>query len=310
MHTQPAHLPRKKALIPRREIPLHLMLLPGVILLFVFHYIPLGGLVIAFQRFVPAKGLFGNQQWVGLGNFRYVFALPNTINVLKNTIIIALIKMILGMLPPIIVALLLNELESIRFKRTVQTIVYFPHFLSWIVFGGIIIDILSPSNGLVNQFLGWFGIDPIYFVGDKRWFRFTVIFTDIWKGFGYGTVVYMASLAGIDPTQYEVASIDGANRWQQMVHITLPGLRMIIVLMMVLSLGNVLNAGFDQIVNLYSPAVYETGDVIDTMVYRMGLQNAQYGPSAAIGLFKSLVSLVFVSTSYIIAYKGFNYSLF
>jgi putative aldouronate transport system permease protein len=298
----------KRRLISRRELPLHLMLLPGVILVFIFKYVPLGGLVIAFQKFMPARGLFGDQKWVGLDNFRYVFALPNTMNVLKNTFIIAFFKMVLGMVVPIVVALMLNELDSRRLKRSIQTVVYFPHFLSWIVFGGIMIDMLSPSTGIVNQLLG--GIGPIYFLGDKSWFRFTVIFTDVWKGFGYGTVVYMASLTGIDPTLYEVSAIDGAGRWKQMLHITLPGLRMIIVLMMVLSLGNVLNAGFDQVFNLYSPAVYETGDIIDTMVYRMGLLNAQYGPSTAVGLFKSLVSLVFISASYFIAYKFFDYSLF
>lgn len=291
----------------RRQLPLHLMLLPGVILVFIFSYIPLGGLIIAFQKFYPAKGLFGAQQWLGLGNFEYIFSMPNTLNVLRNTVVIAVSKILLSLLIPITVALLLNEISSSLFKRTVQTIIYFPHFLSWIVFATILTDILSPSDGIVNKALNAFGIESIYFLGDNQYFQGTIIMTDIWKSFGYGTVVYMASITGIDPTLYEAASIDGANRWQQTLHVTLPGMKMIIVLMMVLSLGNVLNAGFDQVYNLYSPIVYETGDIIDTMVYRLGLQSAQYGPATAVGLFKSVISLILISASYGIAYKCFNY---
>ena len=294
----------------RRQLPLHLMLLPGVILVFIFSYIPLGGLIIAFQKFYPAKGLFGAQQWLGLGNFAYIFSMPNTLNVLRNTVVIAVSKILLSLLIPITVALLLNEISSSLFKRTVQTIIYFPHFLSWIVFATILTDILSPSDGIVNKALNAFGIESIYFLGDNQYFQGTIIMTDIWKSFGYGTVVYMASITGIDPTLYEAASIDGANRWQQTLHVTLPGMKMIIVLMMVLSLGNVLNAGFDQVYNLYSPIVYETGDIIDTMVYRLGLQSAQYGPATAVGLFKSVISLILISASYGIAYKCFNYQLF
>ena len=292
------------------ELPLHLMLIPGILIIFIFHYIPLGGLVIAFQRFVPAKGLFGNQKWVGLQNFEYIFSMPNTINVLTNTVVIAGAKIVLNLIIPITVALMLNELRSSKLKRTVQTVIYFPHFLSWIIFGYIIMDLLSPQNGIVNRLLSALGTDPIFFLGDNRYFRQTIIWTDIWKNFGYGTVVYMATITSIDPTLYEAAAIDGANRWQQTRHVTLPGMRMIIVLMMVLSLGNVLNAGFDQIYNMYSPIVYQTGDIIDTMVYRLGMENAKYSPAAAVGIFKSVVSMVFISTSYYVADRVFDYRLF
>lgn len=292
------------------ELPLHLMLIPGILIIFIFHYIPLGGLVIAFQRFVPAKGLFGNQKWVGLQNFEYIFSMPNTINVLTNTVVIAGAKIVLNLIIPITVALMLNELRSSKLKRTVQTVIYFPHFLSWIIFGSIIMDLLSPQNGIVNRLLSALGTDPIFFLGDNRYFRQTIIWTDIWKNFGYGTVVYMATITSIDPTLYEAAAIDGANRWQQTRHVTLPGMRMIIVLMMVLSLGNVLNAGFDQIYNMYSPIVYQTGDIIDTMVYRLGMENAKYSPAAAVGIFKSVVSMVFISTSYYVADRVFDYRLF
>ena len=286
------------------------MLIPGILIIFIFHYVPLGGLIIAFQRFIPAKGLFGNQKWVGLQNFQYIFSMPNTMNVLRNTVTIAVAKIVLGLVIPITVALLLNELQVSKVKRSIQTIIYFPHFLSWIIFGSIIMDLLSPQNGIVNKLLNLLGHESIYFLGDNKYFQQTIIWTDVWKNFGYGTVVYMASITSIDPSLYEAASIDGANRWKQTWHITLPGMRMIIVLMMVLSLGNVLNAGFDQVYNMYSPIVYETGDIIDTMVYRLGLENAKYGPAAAVSIFKSVVSMLFISASYYVADRFFDYRLF
>ena len=286
------------------------MLIPGIIIIFIFHYVPLGGLIIAFQRFIPAKGLFGNQKWVGLQNFQYIFSMPNTMNVLRNTVTIAVAKIVLGLVIPITVALMLNELQLTKVKRSIQTIIYFPHFLSWIIFGSIIMDLLSPQNGIINKLLNLLGHESIYFLGDNKYFQQTIIWTDVWKNFGYGTVVYMASITTIDPSPYEAAAIDGANRWKQTWHITLPGMRMIIVLMMVLSLGNVLNAGFDQVYNMYSPIVYETGDIIDTMVYRLGLENAKYGPAAAVSIFKSVVSMLFISVSYYVADRFFDYRLF
>ena len=191
-----------------------------------------------------------------------------------------------------------------------QTLIYLPHFLSWIILGGILIDVLSPSNGIVNKVLGLIGIKPIFFLGDNTWFRITLIVTDIWKGFGFGTIVYLSAITVIDQNLYEASIIDGANRWKQTWHITLPGMRMVIVLLMLLSLGNVLNAGFDQIFNLYGPIVYETGDIIDTLVYRIGLINAQFGVATAIGLFKSVVSFIFISVSYFLAYRYADYRIF
>ena len=302
--------PKKRRKISGYEIPLHLMLIPGIIIIFIFHYVPLGGLIIAFQRFIPAKGLFGNQKWVGLQNFQYIFSMPNTMNVLRNTVSIAVAKIVLGLVIPITVALMLNELQLSKVKRSIQTIIYFPHFLSWIIFGSIIMDLLSPQNGIVNKLLNLLGHESVFFLGDNKYFQQTIIWTDVWKNFGYGTVVYMASITSIDPSLYEAAAIDGANRWKQTWHITLPGMRMIIVLMMVLSLGNVLNAGFDQVYNMYSPIVYETGDIIDTMVYRLGLENAKYGPAAAVSILKSVVSMLFISASYYVSDRFFDYRLF
>lgn len=276
----------------------------------VFCYIPMGGIIIAFQKFIPAKGLFGDQKWIGLDNFSYIFSMPNTADVFRNTIVMAVGKIVFGMLVPITIAILLSEMKSKRLKRTIQTVIYFPHFLSWVVFSGILIDLLSPNFGIVNKIIQAFGLDPVFFLGDAKWFQGTMIATDVWKSFGFGTVIYLATILGIDPTLYEAAAIDGAGRIKQIFHITLPGMRMIIVLMIVLNLGNVLNAGFDQIFNLLSPAVYETGDIIDTMVYRMGILDAQYGPATAVGLLKSVVSMILISASYYTAYKWFDYKVF
>ena len=203
-----------------------------------------------------------------------------------------------------------NEMTNLKYKKLVQTVIYFPHFLSLIILSSVLIDILSPSTGIVNKLLEFLGADPIFFLGDNRYFRGTMIIADVWKNFRYGTIVYLAAITSIDPNLYEAAAIDGAGRLRQTWHITLPGMRMIIVLMMVLSMGNVLNAGFDQIFNMYSPAVYETGDILDTMIYRLGLENAQFGPAAASGLFKSVISTIFISSSYFIADKFFDYKLF
>ena len=304
------NIERRKNRHFKRQLPLHLMLVPGIMITFIFHYLPLGGLSIAFQKFNAAKGFLGNQTWVGLDNFRYIFALPNIWNVLLNTVTIAVAKIVLGLVVPVMVALMLNELQSRRLQRSLQTIIYFPHFLSWIILATILADLLSPTTGLVNQMLNALGMDPIFFMGDNRYFQGTLIWTEVWKEFGYGTVLYMAAITGIDPTLYEAASIDGASRWKQTWHITLTGLRMIIILMMVLSLGNVLNAGFDQVFNMYSEVVYSSGDILDTLMYRVGLESAKFGPATAVGLLKSVISAVLVSVAYLIAEKGFAYQLF
>lgn len=293
----------------RQQIPLHLMLIPGVVIVFLFHYIPMFGIVMAFQKFVPAKGIF-DSAWVGWANFEYVFNMPNIGRVIFNTVFIAIMKIIAGLIIPITFALLLNEVRKAAFKRTIQTIIYFPHFLSWVILSGILIDVLSPSSGMLNQFLGIFGIDPIYFLGDEKWFPFTLVITDTWKNFGYNTIIYLAALTSIDPALYEAAVVDGANRWKQTLHVTLPGMAPIVSLMVVLSLGNVLNAGFEQVFNLYSPSVYSTGDIIDTLVYRIGMVEAQFSVATAIGLFKSAISFVLVATSNKLANKYAGYRVF
>ena len=294
----------------RRDIPLHLMVLPALVLILIFSYVPMAGIIIAFQNFKPAFGLFGPQKWVGLDNLVYVMKLPTTMQVLWNTVVIAFFKMTLGMLVPVTFSILLNELRKPLLKRTIQTSIYLPYFMSWVILAGIFVDLLSPSSGLVNRLLGLLGTKPIFFLGSNDWFRFTLIVTNVWKDFGFDTVIYLAALTSIDMALYEAAKIDGANNWKQVWHITLPGMSMVIVLMTVLSLGNILNAGFDQVFNLYKPIVYETGDIIDTLVYRLGILEAQFGVSAAVGLFKSFVSLVFISISYYLAYKIADYRIF
>lgn len=292
-----------------RERVLHAMILPAAVLVFVFSYVPLFGLYIAFMDFRPAFGLFGSP-WIGLENFRFVFGIPGFFEIVRNTVLIAFFKIIGLILVPVVVALLLNEVRNIRAKKAIQTVIYLPHFLSWVVLAGVLIDILSPSTGLVNTALRGVGLEPVFFLGDKGWFPVTLVATEIWKSFGFGTVIYLAALTSIDPNLYEAAGIDGAGRMRCIAHITLPGIAPIVVLMSVLSMANILNAGFEQVLNLYSPQVYETGDIIDTFIYRLGLRQAQFGPATAVGLFKSAVSVVFVSTSYVLADRLVGYRVF
>ncbi|OMD37084.1 ABC transporter permease [Paenibacillus odorifer] len=293
----------------KREWPLHLMLVPGIVLVLIFSYIPMAGITMAFQKYVPNKGLFGSP-FIGLKNFQLLMDYPDIGRIFFNTVYIAVMKIVAGMVVPVTIAILLNELRKEWVKRTFQTLVYLPHLLSWVLLSGILIDVLSPSSGILNQVLGLFGIDPVFFLGDNKWFPYVMVISDVWKEFGFGTIVYLAALTGINPSLYEAAEIDGAGRFKQTLHVTLPGMLPIIVLMFTLSIGNVLNAGFDQIFNLYSPPVYESADIIDTFVYRMGIEQAQFGFATAVGLLKSVISFVFVSMSYILAYRVANYRIF
>lgn len=286
----------------------HVMLMPGMILLIIFSILPLFGLAIAFQNYVPAKGITGST-WVGLDNFTYMFAIPDTIQVIKNTLIIAIAKILAGIIVPVVFALLLNEVRNKFYKRLVQTVVYMPYFLSWVILGSVFSTMLS-LDGIINSFIQLFGVEPIMFLGSNTWFRPVIVLTDVWKNFGYGAIVYLAALTSVDANLYEAAAIDGASRMKQLLHITLPALVPTIILMTTLSLGNVLNAGFDQIFNLYNPLVYETGDIIDTYVYRMGLVDLQFSLSTAVGLMKSVVSLVLITISYYLANRFAGYKIF
>ncbi len=293
-----------------KQWPFHLMVLPTLLFLIVFAYLPMGGLVMAFQDFKPWLGIT-KSAWVGLDQFRYLFEREDSLQVIWNTLIIAIFKMVLNLVAPFAFAIFLNEIRKQMVKRFVQTLVYLPHFLSWVILGGILTDLLTTDGGLVNRLLtSIFGIEPIFFLGDGNWFRFTVIASDVWKEFGFGTVVFLAALANINPSLYEAAEVDGASRWKQTLHITIPSMVPIAVVVGTLALGNVLNAGFDQIFNLYNPLVYEKGDIIDTFVYRTAILSGEMGFGTAIGLFKSVISFVLVVISYRMAYKLANYRIF
>ena len=292
----------------KREIPLYIMLLPGVALVFVFNYLPMGGIIIAFQNYKPSLGFF-NSAWVGLNHFRFMFMLPDTYLIIRNTLFIAGMKMIANFVFPILLALLLNEVMSNKFKKRIQTIIYLPHFLSWIILGGMLRDMLS-LGGIINQIIAFFGFTPLMFLGDKTVFPWVIIVTDVWKNLGFNTIVFLAALTNINTELYESAAIDGAGYLKRTRHVTLPGMSAIIILIGTLSLGSILNAGFEQIFALYSPIVYETGDIIDTFVYRMGLVQSQYSLATAVGLLKSGVSFILVSLSYFLAFKFGDYRIF
>lgn len=263
---------------------------------------------MAFQKFRPSLGLFGKQQWVGLSNFKALFMMPDFFQVVRNTIIISLSKTIFGFLIQVLFAILLSEIRLIGLRKGVQIIACLPHFLSWVVVGSMFSTILSPEGGLLNSVLG----TNIYFLGDPKLFPGTMVVTDIWKEFGYGSILYLTGIIGINPVLYEAAKVDGANKFQQIIHVTLPGIAGIMTLMLMLGLSNVLNAGFDQVYNMINSQVYSTGDILDTYIHRMafGVKIARYDISAAANFLKSVLSFALVSIGYRLAYKLFDYKLF
>ena len=286
----------------------YIMLIPALLWLFFFSIVPMFGIVMAFQDYNPGQGIL-HSKFVGLENFKYMFQMNDVKQVLCNTVVIAVGKIIGNIIFPLIFALLLNEFCIKRLKRPIQTIVYLPYFLSWVILAKIVLNIFGYT-GPINQLMEAFGRNPINFFGEPSLFQPLVIGTDIWKGFGYNTVVYLAAILGVDQSLYEAAAADGAGIFQRIWHITLPGIRTTVALLAILSLGNVLNAGFDQIYNLYNPLVYSTGDIIDTWVYRAGLENLQYSLATAVGLFKSVISVILIVIGYKLADKFTGYKLF
>lgn len=270
-----------------------LMLVPGLLLILIFNYGPMYGLLMAFQDFQVTKGIWGSP-WVGLKHFQEFISNPSAVNALRNTLLISFLKLAFGFPAPILLAILFNELRNGIFKRASQTISYMPHFVSWIVFAALITAMLSPSTGVINQFLKFLGIRPIYFMADPGWFRVVLIASEIWKEIGWGAIIYLAALSGVDPTLHEAAVVDGATRIQRILYINIPSLLPIAALMLILRMGGILNAGFDQVFNMYNVQVYQTADIIDTYVYRTGLADLKYSFAAAVGFFKSAVGLVMV----------------
>ncbi|RRJ64553.1 sugar ABC transporter permease [Paenibacillus oralis] len=273
---------------------LFLLLTPVLLWYVVFAYGPLYGIQLAFKDFKMIDGVWSSP-WVGVKHFEFLFfQSPDFFKILRNTIIISFYHIIFGFPAPIVLALLINEIRLPKFKKITQSLTYLPHFFSWVILSGILITLLSPSTGVVNYLIQLAGLEPIYFVGDPNYFRFTLVTSGIWKEVGWGTIIYLAALAGISPDLYEAAVMDGANRWKQTLHITLPSILPVIVLLFILRLGSVLDAGFDQVLNLYSPATYEVADILDTYVYRVGLQNFQFSLTTAVGLFKNVVAFCLV----------------
>ena len=272
---------------------LYLLLLPAAVYYVAFKYLPIYGMVMAFQDFKPVKGFLGSS-WVGLEHFQRLFAARDFWRVFRNTFIISFYKLLLAIPLPIILALLLNEVSNRAFKRSIQTIIYLPRFLSWIVVSGIVYNLTRVQGGLVNGIIQAFGGEPIVFLADDRYFRALLAITDAWMMTGWRTIIYLAALSGVNPELYETAQIDGANRWQQTIHITLPSIKEVIAIILIISVGDIMRIGFEQVIAMYNPAVYEVADIFQTYVFRIGLLNAQYSYAAAIGIFNAVVAFVAV----------------
>ena len=273
---------------------LFLLLAAAFIWTIIFRYGPMYGVIIAFKKYRIFDGIWGSE-WVGLANFARLFSGTTEFGeVFRNTLLISIYRLIFGFPAPIILALLLNEIYQMHFKRVVQTISYLPHFLSWVVLGGVIVQILSPSTGVVNAAIKAFGGAPIYFLTDTGWFIPVLISTGVWQAVGWASIIFLAAISGVDPQLYESSVMDGAGKLRQVWHITVPSIVPVIIIMLILRFGDILDAGFDQIFNLYNPAVYDVADIIDTYVYRVGLVELNFSFSAAVGLFKNVVGLILV----------------
>ena len=272
---------------------LYFLLIPAVIYYIVFKYVPMYGVIIAFKNFNFAKGILGSE-WIGLANFKYLFELDNFYNVFFNSIYLSFIRLLWGFPIPIILALLLNEMRSLRYKKILQTVVYLPHFISWVVLGGIIINFLSPTWGVVNNVIKAMGGNAVFFMGRAEYFRRIIVVSDIWKGAGWGTIIYLAAITGVNPELYEAAIVDGANKFQRLWYITLPCIKTTIVLCLILRLGSIMNNGFEQIFILQNLQNLSVSEVFETWTYRVGLLNGRFSFGATVGLFTSTISLIFL----------------
>ncbi|MGN7296794.1 ABC transporter permease [Ferdinandcohnia sp. SAFN-114] len=272
---------------------LYIMMLIPMGMLFLFHYIPMYGILIAFKSFSPGLGIW-DSPWNNFEHFKRLFSDFLFLRALQNTVVISLLKIIVVFPAPIIFAILLNEITNEKFKKVSQSISYLPHFMSWVILSAMVIEVFSPQRGIINFFITLVGGEPINFMSDKTAFIPILILTDMWKEIGWGAIIYLATIASIDPQLYEAADMDGAGRFHKMIHITLPSIMPMVIILFILRLGSVLNAGFDQILNLYNPLVYEVADIIDTYVYRSGLEQFQFDYATAVGLFKNVVGIVLI----------------
>jgi putative aldouronate transport system permease protein len=272
---------------------LYLMLIPCVTYFIIFRYVPMYGVLIAFKDFSFSKGILGSD-WVGLENFRYMFGLSTFWRVFKNSLLISSLRILLVFPVPIILALMINEIMFRRYKRVLQTVLYLPHFISWVIIGGIIINFLSPVSGVVNLLIKAVGHDPIFFMGETRYFVPIVILSSVWKEAGWGTIIYLAAISAVDPTLYEAAIVDGANRWQRMLVITIPSILSTIVILTVLQLGSIMSVGFEQIFILQNPINLPVSEVFETYAYRQGIVAGRYSFATTVGLFTSVIALGFL----------------
>ena len=277
----------------KREWQIYAMLIPLIVWLLLFLYKPMYGLQIAFKDYSIFRGITASP-WIGFEHFETLFNSEQFLRALRNTFIISFYTLVFGFPMPILLALMFNEVLNQWFKKSTQTIVYLPHFISSVIIAGIIITAFSPSAGIVNTVLGWFGVDSIYFLTKPEWFRPIFIGTGIWQEAGFQSIVYLAAIAGVSPTLYESAVVDGASRWQMMWKITIPSILPTILIMLIIRIGNLLEVSFEMIILLYQPATYETADVVNTFIYRQGLQSGQYDFAAAAGLFNAVIAFILV----------------
>ncbi|SDS85432.1 putative aldouronate transport system permease protein [Paenibacillaceae bacterium GAS479] len=284
------HTLKKNAI---RDKFLVLMVLPAVVYFIVFHYLPMYGILMAFQDFSPSRGIW-NSPWVGLEWFEEFFSSIYSFRLIKNVLLLNFYSLLWGFPIPIIFALLLNEIRRNTFKRVVQTVSYMPHFISVVVIAGMTITFLSPNDGIVNVVIEKLGFQKINFLSEVDWFRTIYISTDIWAGFGYSSILYLAALAGIDPQLYEAARIDGASRFRQLIHVTLPGIAPTIIILLLLSLGRMMSVGFEKIILLYNPSTYEVSDVISSYVYRIGLVGGEFSFAAAVDFMNATINFVLI----------------
>lgn len=283
----------------RKEWILYVMLIPTLVYFIVFHIVPLFGMVLAFQDY----RIIGDNVWVGLKHFKVLFSSPAFFNVLKNTIVISTMKIIIFFPIPIILSLLINEVRHVRFRKYVQSIVYLPHFLSWVVIAGIWINLLNPTGGAINNILNIFNIPSVDFMTSKGHIRWVLVFSEMWRSAGWDSIVYLAAIMKISPSLYEAAYMDGANRLQQMKYITFPELKTTIVTVFILNLGFFMNAGFDQVINLMNDSVISVVDILDTYVYRIGILNGQYAYATAASLFKGAIGVVLIIGTHFLSKK-------
>lgn len=286
----------------KRKKYLYIMMIPGVFYFLIFHYVPMYGVLIAFKDFSFKKGILGSD-WIGLENFRYMFQLDNFYTVFKNSISLSLLRIVFTFPIPILLALLMNDIKNARYQKFLQTLFYLPHFVSWVVIGSILVNFLSPVNGVINNIIRMLGGEPIFFLAENKYFSPIVVITSIWKDAGWGTIIYLAAITGISGEMYEAAKIDGANKIKCLLYITLPCIKSTIVTMLILRLGSIMNNGFEQIFILQNARNLGVSEVFETYTYRLGLLNGRYSFATTVGLFTSVVGIIFLLASNMISKK-------